>query len=283
MKGFDTFSTTNSLYGIYYTNAQHPKTTYTQEYTRKDMPPNFYKATLGMQPNFYDRYGHFKAYKNLSIVTEENKLAQSQSIPSVKYNLTEENKINSPKISEKYNKFVQAVKAGDRFKNLAQISLQNYNNPELHYRKENFYQIPPYKKHLPYGYIPGQSPFQEYVTCQQQQQPTILNKNLNLDKFETFKPQVNKIIENEKLETQQNNNFEETKQSNIINNNTYTFENTYNNNTQNLEPNYQIKNTNYQTGQVNNENSTTQNLEPLRPTNVQGDYNIKKELVESAY
>ena len=259
MKGFDPFSTTNSIYGIYYTNAQHPKTTYTNDFTRKDMPPNFYKATLGMQPGFYDRYGHVKAYKNLSIVTEENKLSQSQAIPNSNYNLTEENKNNS-KISEKYNKFVQAVKAGDRFKRLGQISLQNYNNPELHYRKENYYQIPPFKKHLPYGYIPNQSPFQEYVTCQQL-------KKSDLDKFETYKTQVNNIIENEKFEMKtQNNNFEETKQNN---NNTYSFNNTYNNN-QNLE--------NYQT----NENLTTQNLEPLRASNVKGDYNIKKSLVESS-
>jgi hypothetical protein len=273
MKGFDPFSTTNSIYGIYYTNAQHPKTTYTQDYTRKDMPPNFYKATLGMQPGFYDRFGHIKAYKNLSIVTEENKLAQSQTIPSTKYNLTEENKNNNSKISEKYNKFVQAVKAGDRFKRLGQISLQNYNNPELHYRKENYYQIPPFKKHLPYGYIPNQSPFQEYVTCKQQNN---LNKK-DLDKFETYKTQVDKIIENEKVEmnpVQHNINYEETKQNNNINN-TYSFNNTYNNN-QNLEENYQ-------TGQINNENLTTQNLEPLRASNVKGDYNIKKSLVETPY
>ena len=63
----------------------------------------------------------------------------------------------------------------------------------------------------------------------------------------------------------QNNNFEETKH----NNNTYSFNNTYNNN-QNLEG--------YQT----NENLTTQNLEPLRASNVKGDYNIKKSLVESS-
>jgi len=60
------------------------------------------------------------------------------------------------------------------------------------------------------------------------------------------------------------NNFEETKQNNI-----YSFNNTYNNN-QNLEG--------YQT----NENLTTQNLEPLRASNVKGDYNIKKSLVESS-
>ena len=73
---------------------------------------------------------------------------------------------------------------------------------------------------------------------------------------------------------QHNINYEETKQNNNINN-TYSFNNTYNNN-QNLEENYQ-------TGQINNENLTTQNLEPLRASNVKGDYNIKKSLVETPY
>ena len=40
---------------------------------------------------------------------------------------------------------------------------KNEVEPNLHYRVENTYKLPPSVKHLPYGYIPNQEMFQEVV------------------------------------------------------------------------------------------------------------------------
>ena len=59
MKGFDTFDTTNELYGKYYKREEDPVTN-TLKFTKPDDEEKFYKKTLEMRENYFDRYAHLK-------------------------------------------------------------------------------------------------------------------------------------------------------------------------------------------------------------------------------
>ena len=57
MKGFETFDTTNSVYGQYYRREQDPVTNI-PKYKIPDDEEKFYKKTLEMRKNYFDRYAH---------------------------------------------------------------------------------------------------------------------------------------------------------------------------------------------------------------------------------
>ena len=64
MKGFDTFDTTNSVYGQYYKKEEDPITNI-PKYTKPDDEEKFYQKTLEMRENYFDRYAHlYKDPKN---------------------------------------------------------------------------------------------------------------------------------------------------------------------------------------------------------------------------
>ena len=57
MKGFGTFDTTNTLYGIFYTRQQDPITNI-PKYSKPNMEEEFYERTLVMQQGYFNRYTH---------------------------------------------------------------------------------------------------------------------------------------------------------------------------------------------------------------------------------
>ena len=190
MKGFDPFSTTNSLYGVFYTNTQHPQTSYTKEFTRPDMPFAFYNQTQNMQQAYFNRLGHLIG-KKPNVTEEQRNLTESQfnvqgavKAKQLQNQLEQQQNINAyaPKKEERQSTF---KKIG------AQISNETYHEPLLHYRPEATYKIPPFQKHLPYGYQPNLSPFQEYVTYAPGTNKVI--GGTYLDTFDNYLPNVQRI------------------------------------------------------------------------------------------
>ena len=59
MKGFETFDTTNKIYGGYYKREQDPITNIPIFKIPED-EENFYRKTLEMRQNYFDRYAHLK-------------------------------------------------------------------------------------------------------------------------------------------------------------------------------------------------------------------------------
>ena len=72
MKGFNTFDTTNKIYGEYYTRKQDPITNIPVFQIPED-EEQFYQKTLEMRKNYFDRYAHL--YK-------DNKSCQDNKIDS---------------------------------------------------------------------------------------------------------------------------------------------------------------------------------------------------------
>ena len=133
MKGFDPFSTTNSLYGVFYTNTQHPQTSYTKEFTRPDMPFAFYNQTQNMQQAYFNRLGHLIG-KKPNVTEEQRNLTESQfNVQGAVKAKQLQNQFEQPQ-----NINVYAPKKEERqstFKKIgAQISNESYHEP-LHYKK----------------------------------------------------------------------------------------------------------------------------------------------------
>ena len=198
MKGFDPFSTTNSLYGVFYTNTQHPQTSYTKEFTRPDMPFAFYNQTQNMQQAYFNRLGHLIG-KKPNVTEEQRNLTESQfnvqgavKAKQLQNQLEQQQNINAyaPKKEERQSTF---KKIG------AQISNETYHEPLLHYRPEATYKIPPFQKHLPYGYQPNLSPFQEYVTYAPGTNKVI--GGTYLDTFDNYLPNVQRISQQQQQQT----------------------------------------------------------------------------------
>ena len=190
MKGFDPFSTTNSLYGVFYTNTQHPQTSYTKEFTRPDMPFAFYNQTQNMQQAYFNRLGHLIG-KKPNVTEEQRNLTESQfNVQGAVKAKQLQNQFEQPQNINAY-----APKKEERqstFKKIgAQISNDTYHEPLLHYRPEATYKIPPFQKHLPYGYQPNLSPFQEYVTYAPGTNKVI--GGTYLDTFDNYLPNVQRI------------------------------------------------------------------------------------------
>ena len=190
MKGFDPFSTTNSLYGVFYTNTQHPQTSYTKEFTRPDMPFAFYNQTQNMQQAYFNRLGHLIG-KKPNVTEEQRNLTESQfNVQGAVKAKQLQNQFEQPQNINAY-----APKKEERqstFKKIgAQISNETYHEPLLHYRPEATYKIPPFQKHLPYGYQPNLSPFQEYVTYAPGTNKVI--GGTYLDTFDNYLPNVQRI------------------------------------------------------------------------------------------
>ena len=57
MKGFETFDTTNKIYGGYYKREQDPITNI-PIFKIPDDEEKFYRKTLEMRQNYFDRYAH---------------------------------------------------------------------------------------------------------------------------------------------------------------------------------------------------------------------------------
>ena len=190
MKGFDPFSTTNSLYGVFYTDTPHPQTSYTKEFTRPDMPFAFYNQTQNMQQAYFNRLGHLIG-KKPNVTEEQRNLTESQ------FNV--QGAVKAKQLQNQFepqqNLNAYAPKKEERqstFKKIgAQISNDSYHEPLLHYRPEATYKIPPFQKHLPYGYQPNLSPFQEYVTYAPGTNKVI--GGTYLDTFDNYLPNVQRI------------------------------------------------------------------------------------------
>ena len=200
MKGFDPFSTTNSLYGVFYTNTQHPQTSYTKEFTRPDMPFAFYNQTQNMQQAYFNRLGHLIG-KKPNVTEEQRNLTESQfNVQGAVKAKQLQNQFEQPKNINAY-----APKKEERqstFKKIgAQISNDTYHEPLLHYRPEATYKIPPFQKHLPYGYQPNLSPFQEYVTYAPGTNKVI--GGTYLDTFDNYLPNVQRISQQQQQQTYQ--------------------------------------------------------------------------------
>ena len=200
MKGFDPFSTTNSLYGVFYTNTQHPQTSYTKEFTRPDMPFAFYNQTQNMQQAYFNRLGHLIG-KKPNVTEEQRNLTESQfNVQGAVKAKQLQNQFEQPQ-----NINVYAPKKEERqstFKKIgAQISNESYHEPLLHYRPEATYKIPPFQKHLPYGYQPNLSPFQEYVTYAPGTNKVI--GGTYLDTFDNYLPNVQRISQQQQQQTYQ--------------------------------------------------------------------------------
>jgi hypothetical protein len=200
MKGFDPFSTTNSLYGVFYTNTQHPQTSYTKEFTRPDMPFAFYNQTQNMQQAYFNRLGHLIG-KKPNVTEEQRNLTESQfNVQGAVKAKQLQNQFEQPQNINAY-----APKKEERqstFKKIgAQISNDTYHEPLLHYRPEATYKIPPFQKHLPYGYQPNLSPFQEYVTYAPGTNKVI--GGTYLDTFDNYLPNVQRISQQQQQQTYQ--------------------------------------------------------------------------------
>ena len=203
MKGFDPFSTTNSLYGVFYTNTQHPRTSYTKEFTRPDMPFAFYNQTQNMQQAYFNRLGHLIG-KKPNVTEEQRNLTESQfNVQGAVKALQPQNQV--PYFDQTQNLNAYAPKKEERqstFKKVgAQISNETYHEPLLHYRPEATYKIPPFQKHLPYGYQPNLSPFQEYVTYAPGTNKVI--GGTYLDTFDNYLPNVQRISQQQQIQQQQ--------------------------------------------------------------------------------
>ena len=57
MKGFETFDTTNTLYGSFYSRQQDPITNI-PKYSKPNMEEQYYSQTLEMQKDYFNRYAH---------------------------------------------------------------------------------------------------------------------------------------------------------------------------------------------------------------------------------
>ena len=71
MKGFETFDTTNKIYGGYYKREQDPITSIPIFKIPED-EENFYRKTLEMRQNYFDRYAHL--YENPNVRSSDNKI-----------------------------------------------------------------------------------------------------------------------------------------------------------------------------------------------------------------
>ena len=69
MKGFETFDTTNKIYGGYCKREQDPITN-NPIFKIPDDEEKFYRKTLEMRQNYFDRYDHL--YKNPNKQSEDN-------------------------------------------------------------------------------------------------------------------------------------------------------------------------------------------------------------------
>ena len=64
MKGFETFDTTNKVYGKYYIRKQDPKTNIPVYGILDNEEEKFYRKTLEMRKNYFDRYAHLNKYND---------------------------------------------------------------------------------------------------------------------------------------------------------------------------------------------------------------------------
>ena len=147
---------------------------------------------------------------------------------------------------------------------------KNEVEPNLHYRVENTYKLPPSVKHLPYGYIPNQEMFQEFKT----KRPQSSNKpriNVYREAFEKNKNYQEQFNNNNNINNMENNVSVRPPSAQINNNNKNnlnqqqfmnrpqvripTPKNEYNNNNNNFNNN--VNNNNYRipTPQNNNNNN----------------------------
>ena len=71
MQGFETFDTTNKVYGKYYKREQDPITNIPVYKIPDNEEEKFYRKTLEMRENYFDRYAHLN--KNIDYHSYGNK------------------------------------------------------------------------------------------------------------------------------------------------------------------------------------------------------------------
>ena len=252
-----------------------------------DNNQNLFRQQQKMQPTQFENYDN----NNFNINYKSNRPVSA--FPQTQRNMNNyyDNNLNNNNLNQNNNNWEKGeVPSYSQIRNKIQTRKKEYYNnsyrkenpqefinknevePNLHYRVENTYKLPPSVKHLPYGYIPNQEMFQEFKTKRPQssnkprinvyreafeknknyQEQFNSNNNRNMDNNIQVRPPSAQFNNNKNNLNQQqfmnrpqvriptpkndyNNNNNVNNVNNNVNNNNYrvaTPQNNYNNNVQ---------------------------------------------------